>query len=260
MRWLSMIPFLLFACADEAPPTWSSDAELTATQEGPEVVLEWPDAEDETGVSEYRILRDDERIATIGSSTRTHRATGLSSVTEYRFTVLAVDEAGNRSEPLHVRHTTEDGEAPTWPAGSVVQATVQDAQVHLRWSPAEDDVSVDAYEVARGDETLTELATTTYVLDGEDTNGLRVRAKDRAGNVSGWLNARVTTEGEDLVTEVAQQVAAMVPVARIPNQRLEIPRPPNVRTARAIERLRAAPLEGRLQVQGLMVERPAAME
>jgi chitodextrinase len=59
------------------------------------VVLRWRAATDNVGVASYLIYRDSSRIATVSGTTLTYTVSSLRSGSTYRFSVRAVDGAGN---------------------------------------------------------------------------------------------------------------------------------------------------------------------
>ena len=106
----SLLLLALVGCADTTPPTWTGEALLEAPEvEATRVVLRWSEASDDTAVAGYRLLKDDVEVTTVSGDLREHAVEGLEDATEYRFTVEALDEAENGSEPLHVTVTTADG-------------------------------------------------------------------------------------------------------------------------------------------------------
>ncbi len=93
---------------------------------------------------------------------------------------------------------TTDTQAPTTPA-SLTAGGATDTTIDLSWNAATDNVGVTAYEVYQGATLLGEVAGTTAEVTGLTANtaySFRVRAKDAAGNVSGYSNtASATTTG-----------------------------------------------------------------
>jgi hypothetical protein len=83
---------------DEAPPTWRDGSSLTATNVGAaQVTLTWSEAEDNVGVTGYRVYRGSELLTTVAGETLSYTVTGLSAGTSYTFKVEAGDAAGNWS-------------------------------------------------------------------------------------------------------------------------------------------------------------------
>ncbi|MAT28893.1 MAG: hypothetical protein CMN29_28685 [Sandaracinus sp.] len=207
----SLLLLALVGCADTTPPTWTGEALLEAPEvEATRVVLRWSEASDDTAVAGYRLLKDDVEVTTVSGDLREHAVEGLEDATEYRFTVEALDEAENGSEPLHVTVTTADGTPPGWPRGARLVATeetaapggegaeTEDAAAEpavvataLEWAPAIDEGGVAGYRLEAGGEVVAELGAdaTTHRLEGAAPEGLTLVAFDEAGNDSSALPA-----------------------------------------------------------------------
>ncbi len=84
--------------ADNIAPTWPQGSALTASaiaQTG--FTLTWAAAQDNTGVTGYRIYKDSQLIATVAGGVLSYNVTGLTANTQYSFKVEAGDMAGNWS-------------------------------------------------------------------------------------------------------------------------------------------------------------------
>ena len=111
------------------------------------------------------------------------------------FTVVALDRAGNRSEPKTI--TVGDNEAPTAPGIPTLTAHTTKS-ISFSWTPATDNIAVYHYEVYRGNEKLAELPyTAVSFTDSELTEDsaytYTVYALDRAGNKSEASAAELRT-------------------------------------------------------------------
>ncbi len=94
--------------ADTAAPTWPSGSALTiSSSESGVVTIVWPDAEDNTGVTAYKLYKDGQLINTLGGDVNNVNVTGLAADTEYAFKVRAVDAAGNISTSLSKNFLTD---------------------------------------------------------------------------------------------------------------------------------------------------------
>lgn len=91
-----------------------------------------------------------------------------------------------------------DEQAPTWPAGAVLNAAdVERRTLSLGWTAATDDRAVTGYRVYRGTTLLATVADTVYSVTGltPDTQyTFRVDAVDAAGNVSPGPTRTVRTQ------------------------------------------------------------------
>jgi fibronectin type 3 domain-containing protein len=167
---------------DVTPPRAPLD--LSAAQQGTKVELDWEAAEDDVGVTGYRVYRNGSLIATV-TATSYVDGTVLQGST-YRYAVRALDAAGNvslRSKEAVV--TVADVTAPSVPQGVVAQQV--GAAVDLRWLASSDNLGVTQYRVYRNNVLLASVTGTTYV-DGavapNITHGYAVSGRDAAGNES----------------------------------------------------------------------------
>lgn len=80
--------------ADDEAPTWGSSP-LTVSSSSTGVTLIWDDAEDNAGIESYKIYQDNVLIETVDGDVNSYIITGLEDGETYKFTVKAVDEAGN---------------------------------------------------------------------------------------------------------------------------------------------------------------------
>ncbi|GAB4081700.1 hypothetical protein GCM10028783_26490 [Modestobacter muralis] len=156
----------------------------TATAGDGAVELSWPADPD---AATHRVLRDGQPVATVTGTT--YRDEGLTNGTPYRYTLVAVDAAGNPSASSpEVLATPTDRTAPAAPTG--VTATPGDGQATLSWT-AGTEPDLAAHRVLAGDGTV--VATVTAPATQAVVRGLAngaattftVVAVDAAGNASG---------------------------------------------------------------------------
>jgi len=83
--------------ADSLAPSPPGDVSVLATSHG--VVVDWHDAEDETELAGYEIRRDDVVLTTVDAATLQYVDADVQPGSDYRYTVVAFDRAGNRSLP-----------------------------------------------------------------------------------------------------------------------------------------------------------------
>jgi len=201
---------------DTTSPQWSSDAELKATEiKADSVLLNWSAATDDVGVTAYVVYQGEEELAVVTDGL-SYQVSGLTAETAYTFTVVAEDEAKNRSEALSVSITTAqatqeeeeeeveeeeeevDTTSPQWSSDAELKATeVKADSVLLNWSAATDDVGVTAYVVYQGEEELAvvtdELSYQVSGLTAETAYTFTVVAEDEAKNRSEALSVSITT-------------------------------------------------------------------
>jgi chitodextrinase/uncharacterized Ntn-hydrolase superfamily protein len=174
---------------DTEPPTAptnlsASNTTMTSTD------LSWTASTDNVGVTGYDVY---EGVSVIGSTvTTSFNVTGLAPATNYSFTVVAKDAAGNESAasaPLVVT-TLDDTESPTAPTNLVASNTTS-TSTDLTWTASTDNVGVTGYDVYEGAAVIGSTATTSFNVIGLDpltTYSFTVVAKDAAGNESAASN------------------------------------------------------------------------
>lgn len=164
------------------------------------VDLSWNASTDNVGVTGYDVYQGSTNLGTVtGTSTQ---ITGLTPLTAYSFRVRARDAAGNISGYSNTVNVTTaappDTEAPTTPA-NLAASNITNTTVDLSWSASTDNVGVTGYDVYQGSTNLgTVGGTSTQVtgLTAATAYSFRVRARDAAGNLSGYSNTvNVTTTG-----------------------------------------------------------------
>ena len=121
-RWVVVIVlmFMLSGCGglleDTTPPT--SPLLSIGSQSDSAVRLVWSGAYDDTGISSYHLYRDGKRIAIVGKTEYTDR--GLTAGETYTYEVVAVDEAGNRSDKSAPGYVAVNADGQDTPAQTPV--------------------------------------------------------------------------------------------------------------------------------------------
>ncbi|MCY9663446.1 endo-1,4-beta-xylanase [Paenibacillus alginolyticus] len=176
---------------DSTKPNWSGGSLLTAsvvTSTGYE--LNWPTAADETGIHHYLIKQDDSVVAEVSKDVRSYYVNGMNEDTRYPLQVVAVDDAGNRSQPLElaVRTLKEDTITPQWPTGSRITATPESDREILTWDAAQDNVAIKQYVLYRDgvQAAVVDGSLTSYTILGTPgaTGIYKVEAQDLVGNAT----------------------------------------------------------------------------
>jgi chitodextrinase len=167
--------------------------------------LSWTPSTDNMGVTRYEIFKNGVLIGrnmNIESSPTNFLVRNLTPLTQYSFTVRAVDAAGNLSPISNsiVVSTLADVIAPTSTLLSASGTT--SASTNLLWTEASDNVGVVRYEVLRNGIVIGNTGTTTelYVrnLSPSTQYSFFIRAIDAAGNVSQSSNVlQITTLPQD---------------------------------------------------------------
>lgn len=193
---------------DDEPPTDPSGLAAIGVDETT-LMLKWDAAADNIGVTGYRVLNGSQELGWVTGCY--YRVSGLKENTEYRFTVKAVDAAGNESEGAVLTVTTAqapDTEAPVM--GSVTVEEITDTTAHVFWETATDATGIAGYEVYLNGVLMAKTADTSYDLTGlnaAESYTVKVRAYDAAGNYSLPVGKLFTTtagavENEATVTGV----------------------------------------------------------
>ena len=193
--------------ADKEKPVWDEDSRIAVIDKTAEsVTLKWSAAVDNEGVTVYKVLyelEDTDKTVYVKSG-RTVKITGLDADTEYEFTVLAGDAAGNWSKDgLTIKTTTleedeaVDTEKPYWVQGSSIDdIEITEESIEIEWDSAKDNVAVKGYEIkVYRDRSLLDTYKTAETdilisdLDDDTEYTIYVRAYDEAGNKSSRLTA-----------------------------------------------------------------------
>lgn len=176
--------------ADVIPPAVPGEVKVSSTA-ATKFLLRWAGSKDDVKVTGYEISVDGARVG--ATATTSFTVGGLVPARNYGVAVRAGDAAGNWSawsEPVGVL-TAPDTTKPTAPGGLVASEVSAD-RLRLDWSPATDNVAVTGYEVARDGVAVGLTAEKGFRLSGLQplrTYALKVRARDAAGNWSGWSPA-----------------------------------------------------------------------
>jgi len=180
-----------------APPS----AFVGEPQDSSHVLLSWQPSP-ATDLTSYLIRRDGALLVELALDKLTHLDGGLLPATNYEYTLVAVDHAGNESEAITITVNTgvaEDEEPPVTPAPPVASYRGGGEAV-ISWQPTTDNIGVISYQLflvvdGAEDELLhtidvadpshpPELTFTHTGLLSETTYKYAVCAYDAAGNQS----------------------------------------------------------------------------
>ncbi|MES9968418.1 MAG: endo alpha-1,4 polygalactosaminidase [Candidatus Thiodiazotropha sp.] len=169
----------------EAP---TAVANVTSTTTFQSVTLAWSAASDNVGVDYYQITRNGVVLGTTQATTFTDSS--VSEETDYTYSVVAYDAAGNGSSsssiPVSVPANSNAGidvEAPGAVTGLDASSTTM--TVTLTWSAASDNVGIDHYQIMRDGAAVGTTASTSYVdqtVNPASDYLYHVVAFDAAGN------------------------------------------------------------------------------
>jgi len=207
--------------SDFMPPGAPSGLVATAATEPLRVELSWSAANDETGVTSYRVHRNGTHVATTTGTTWTN--TSVAAATTYTYAVRALDDAGNMGDASATATvTTPDTIAPSAPETPSGQAHGSPPRIELTWPAATDNVGVTGYEVLR-DGTLLGAATSPAYTDttvaSAKTYSYAVVALDAAGNRSPASAAVSITSIDSLAPNAPR---GLVATARTAPERVEL--------------------------------------
>ncbi len=159
-------------------------------------VLYWSPAGDNVGIAAYEIYWNG--ILAMTSTDTMVNLNDLRAATTYRMTIVAVDSAGNVSDPSDaLLVTTPDTRSPSRPEGLVSQ-DIKGSSFQLKWNASRDNVGVVRYDVYQNDSLMGHVVDTLAQIEGLAFNTvyqMKVTAVDAAGNVSDYSNTlEVTTD------------------------------------------------------------------
>ncbi len=104
--------------------------------------------------------------------------------------------------PLAGTDTGDDTEAPSNPSG-LTASNIAQTTLSLSWTASTDNVGVTGYDVYQGNNVIGTATSASYNVTGLTANTayeFRVKAKDAAGNVSGFSNTTTATTLDDTGT------------------------------------------------------------
>ena len=182
---------------DTIPPT--APLSLAAAVMFNNVTLSWLPASDNQGVTAYNIYIDDKAAATTTGTSQAFNQ--LNPLTKYKFSVTALDAAGNESLPTSLNVTTGADQAPdTIPPSKPanLRASPSFNSILLSWDASTDNTQVAGYYVwVDGDilDTLlaNELSILIRDLSPETAYSFEVAAFDQAKNQSAIAELTVST-------------------------------------------------------------------
>ncbi|WP_051792861.1 PQQ-dependent sugar dehydrogenase [Kibdelosporangium aridum] len=192
---------LTVSLVDGQAPSAPSNLRSTGTTHNT-TSLAWNAATDNIGVTGYDVYQHGQLMKSVAGNVLATTVEGLTPDTEYQWAVFAKDAAGNvspGSNIIFVRTSSAppDNQAPTVP-GNLNSPRKTATTVDLAWTGSTDNVGVSGYEIFRDNVqsgTADGSATTTTVagLTTGTAYRFKIRARDAAGNVSGFSNEITVT-------------------------------------------------------------------
>ncbi len=139
--------------ADTQAPEWGTGAQISVGEiTADSIALSWTEANDDTGVANYRITVSDNEgnesnTETTDNST-SYVVTGLASNTQYSFTVSALDAARNESSALDPVDAETLPAIPIWGENAALTAdSVMATELVLRWPHVSNTNDLAGYKV-----------------------------------------------------------------------------------------------------------------
>ena len=166
---------------DSDPPVWVADTYLGIVYVySDHLTLQWYAPKDAAGVTRYAILQNGAPLDTLDVLPDVNfmykTIYGLTEGATYTFEVHAGDRFDNWTTGGPAASFTLDLNAPpSWPAGSeVVTDSVDATIIKMHWTPAEDNIAVDSYDIyvnGRWDHSVgspddVHPAESEYIIDG----------------------------------------------------------------------------------------------
>ena len=183
---------------DTTAPTVPTNLDAT-TASNTRINVSWTVSTDVggTGVSSYRVYRDNVLVHTINHPAHSVGDTGLTADTPYSYRVSAVDAAGNasgKSTQANARTldnpVVPDTSPPSVPTG-VTAVVVAYNRIDVSWDASTDTggSGVDSYKIMNGSTLLATVSSPSVSfshtgLTAGTTVDYRIRAVDGAGNIS----------------------------------------------------------------------------
>lgn len=176
-----------------SPPGTPAISNLTGTS----ATATWSAATDNVGVTGYEYSLNEGSSWTNVGNTLTFNLTGLTSATQYTFSVRAYDPAGIRGDVSSATFNTPDTVSPS-PPGVPAISNITGTSATATWSAATDNVGVTGYEysINGGSSWVNVGNTLTASITGLTSAvgyTVSVRAYDAAGNRGGSSSATFTT-------------------------------------------------------------------
>lgn len=180
------------------------------------ITMQWTASTGSAGIKQYEISRNGSVIGTTAQTEYTDK--GLPANTTFTYTLVAVDNKGNRSgssapvsaSTLPVIVPVPDTEAPTRPSGLTASGVTETAAT-LNWSAASDNIGVTKYEVYRDGKLVSTTSSRTYADSGLKASTAYVYtviAVDAANNRSTASAALTVTTKAAVVTPEPGTAAA----------------------------------------------------
>ncbi len=193
-----------------APSVPSGLTSSTITQSG--FTVTWTASTDNRAVRSYNVYRNGTFVANV--STNRYTFSGLTTLTTYNITVLAIDTSSNRSAQSSALILTTtapaDVSVPSTPSG-LTTTSVSDNRILISWTPSTDNVGILGYNVYVNNvyvKTVTAAQTDLTGLTQLTTYSIQVQALDAMKNRSARSTALSVTTLDGLAPSVPAGLAS----------------------------------------------------
>ncbi len=191
---------------DTTPP--SAPTGLRSSTSSPTSIdLSWDPSTDNTGVTGYEVRRDDVAVDTVAGTDYTDTVSGPE---DHVYTIVALDAAGNRSEPsAPLTAQSQNLEPPDAPTD--LSATATGGQVALTWTAPGSGTPVVGYDILRDGTKIGEAPSTTFTDElpvSQATHTYVVESFSAAGIRSGPSNEVVVSIGDTQAPDAPSGVVA----------------------------------------------------
>lgn len=203
-RFSTLAPFLsLLASVDKSAPT--RPTRLRVVDDGSTTVrVTWSRSTDRNRVR-YRVFRSGKLTTTV--TTLSAKVTPPDCTTTYSVSVVAVDPAGNVSQPTTTKSSCKPNKTiagtsppadalPPAPILGLAASVITSTSIGISWTASTDNVAVTGYAVYRDDVAVASTAGTSFTHTGlvcGTSYRLAVVAFDAAGNRSQTTSTTATT-------------------------------------------------------------------
>jgi glucose/arabinose dehydrogenase len=180
---------------DTTPPSPPGTPTLTSDTSS-SITVAWTAATDNVGVTAYEVFHDGQLCEQVSGTTLTGTCENLNPKTQYALYIVALDAAGNTSQPSGTLTVTtpssSDNTPPTAPS-NVHTTSVTSTSIALAWTASTDNVGVVGYNVDNvvsgtptqvGSSSGNTPSATLSALSPNTTYHLQVTAFDANKNVS----------------------------------------------------------------------------
>lgn len=195
---------------DNSPPTKPRNLNASPTSQV-RIDLSWDAANDDVGVVEYKVFRDEIEVATVKSGV-SFADRNLLAGTLYSYFVTAIDAAGNESTASStVSALTLDTSNPTVPQ-NLSATPFSEKRIDLLWDASTDNVAVSKYIILKDDIEIATTTTPRYTARNLLPNveyRFKVSAEDTAGNTSSFSKIATATTLDLSAPTIPQNLSAI---------------------------------------------------